>query len=61
MVMTRDKIREALNDLPERADIPDAIEYLLYLQAIEEGLAEEAAGHLVSHEEVLEQMKSWLK
>jgi predicted transcriptional regulator len=47
MVMTRDRIREALKGLPEEADITDAIEYLLYLQAIEEGLADEEAGRLV--------------
>ena len=61
MVMTRDRVREALKDLPEGADITDAIEYLLYLQAIEEGLADEEAGRLLSHEEALEQIKSWLK
>lgn len=61
MVMTRDRVREALKVLPEGADLADAIEYLLYLQAIEEGLADEEAGRLLSHEEVLEQIKSWLK
>jgi predicted transcriptional regulator len=61
MVMTTDRIRNALKDLPEGADITDAIEYLLYMQAIEEGLADEEAGRLIPHEEVLEQIKSWLK
>jgi predicted transcriptional regulator len=61
MVMTRDEIREALNDLPEGADIADAIEYLLYLQAIEEGLADEEAGRMITHEELIAEIKTWLK
>ncbi len=61
MVMTRDRVREALKDLPEGADITDAIECLLYLQGIEEGLADEEAGRLLPHDEVLEQIKPWLK
>lgn len=61
MVMTRDNIRDALKDLPERADISDAIEYLLYLQGIEEGLADDEAGRLISTEELIERMKTWRK
>jgi predicted transcriptional regulator len=54
-------VLQARKSLPRGADITDAIEYLLYLQAIEQGLAGEAAGRLISHEEVLEQIKTWLK
>ena len=61
MVMTRDSIREALKDLPEGSDIADAIEYLLYLQGIEEGLADDEAGRLISTEELIERMKTWRK
>lgn len=61
MVMTRDNIRDALKDLPERADLSDAIEYLLYLQGIEEGLADDEAGRLISTEELIERMKTWRK
>ncbi len=61
MVMTRDRVREALKDLPEGADITDAIEYLLYLQGIEEGLADDEAGRLISHEELLKRIRSWHK
>jgi hypothetical protein len=46
MVMIRDDIREALKDLPEGADITDAVEYLLYLPGSEEGLADDEAGRL---------------
>lgn len=59
MVLKRDEIREALSDLPEGADITDAVEYLLYLQGIEEGLADDEAGRHISTEELLERIKTW--
>ena len=61
MVMTREDIRDALKDLPEGADITDVVEYLLYLQGIEEGLADDEAGRLISTEELVERIKTWRK
>jgi len=40
--------------LDEDATVEDAIDYLLYLQGIEEGLEDERAGRLVSHDEIVE-------
>ncbi len=48
-------------ELAEDATVEDAIDYLLYLQGIEEGLEDERAGRLVSHDEVVEMIKSWAK
>mgnify|MGYP001598748946 FL=1 len=59
MVLSKDSIIEALKELPDDADIQDAIDYLLYLEGIEEGLADAEAGRMISHEELLERIKSW--
>jgi predicted transcriptional regulator len=48
----KERILEALRDLPSDASIDDAIERLVFLARIEEGLAELDAGHGVPHEEV---------
>ena len=61
MVMSRDSIIDALKDLPDKADINDAIDYLIYLSGIEEGLADDDAGRLISHEELIERIKTWRK
>ncbi len=61
MVMSRDTIIDALKDLPDEADINDAIDYLIYLSGIEEGLADDDAGRLMSHEELIERIKTWRK
>ena len=49
------------HELADNATVEDAIDYLLYLQGIEEGLEDERAGRLVSHEEIVGMIKSWGK
>ena len=48
---TRDRIFEALKDLPPDATFDDAIERLVFLAKVEAGLAELDAGEGISHEE----------
>ncbi len=48
---TRDRIIEALQDLPEDTTFDDAIERLIFLAKIEEGLAELDAGKSIPHDE----------
>ena len=48
----RDRILEALQDLPEDATFDDAIERLVFLAKIDAGLAELEAGKGIPHEEV---------
>lgn len=56
------EILAALDEaLAENATLEDAIDYLLYLQGIEEGLEDERAGRLISHDEIVEMIKSWEK
>jgi predicted transcriptional regulator len=48
----RDRILEALKDLPPDATVDDAIERLVFLAKVEEGLAELDRGEGTPHEEV---------
>lgn len=58
----KQKILDALGrELGDDATLTDAIEYLLYLQGIEDGLADVEAGRIISHEELIEQIKTWSK
>jgi len=49
---------EAIQALPDRATIEDAIERLCFIAKIEEGLQQSDAGQLVSHEEVKKRLLS---
>ena len=48
----RERILEALQDLPDDATFDDAIERLVFLARIDAGLAELDAGKGIPHEEV---------
>ena len=48
----KDRIFEALKDLPADATVDDAIERLIFVAKIEAGLGELDAGQGISHEEV---------
>lgn len=50
--MTRDRIIEALRELPAEANVDDAIERLVFLAKIESGLAQLARGDGIPHDEV---------
>jgi predicted transcriptional regulator len=50
--LTRDRIIEALRELPEDATLDDAIERLVFLAKIEAGLEELDAGRGIPDEEV---------
>jgi predicted transcriptional regulator len=50
--LTRERMLEALRELPEDASVDDAIERLVFLAKIEEGLAQLDANEGIRHEEV---------
>ncbi len=52
----RDKILEALQDLPDDATVDDAIERLVFLARVDAGLAELDAGKGVPHEEAKQRL-----
>lgn len=54
---TRDRILEALQDLPLDATLDDAIERLVFLAKIDAGLAELDEGKGISHEEVKKRLR----
>jgi predicted transcriptional regulator len=49
---TRDRIIEALQEMPPNANLDDAIERLLFLAKIEAGLNELDRGEAIPHEEM---------
>jgi hypothetical protein len=54
---TRDRIIEALQDMPADATIDDAIERLLFLAKIESGLSEIDRSEGIPHDEVRRRLR----
>jgi hypothetical protein len=50
--ITRDQMIEAIRELPPDASVDDAIERLVFLAKIEEGLAQLERGEGIPHDEV---------
>ncbi len=59
--LTKRDIIKSFETLPEDATVEDFIEHLSFLAAAEEGLADLDAGRVISHEELVERVKQWLK
>jgi predicted transcriptional regulator len=57
---TKEKVLEAIQNLPEDAEIEEAMERLLLLAKIERGIKQAEAGETLSHEEVKQRMSKWL-
>lgn len=58
---TREKVIQAVQDLPDDASVEDAMERLLLLAKIERGIRQADAGEMMSYAEVKERMAKWLK
>jgi hypothetical protein len=61
-IMTvKERVIQAVQDLPDDASIEDAMARLLLSAKVERGVKEADAGHLIDHREVKERMAKWLK
>jgi len=58
---TKEKMIQALQQLPDDASIEDAMEKLLFLSKIERGIEQSDSGNTISHAQVKERMGKWLK
>ena len=57
--MTKEKIIETINSLPADFKLEELIERLLFINEIEEGLAQIDRGEFKTQEEVKQLVKSW--
>jgi predicted transcriptional regulator len=57
----KEKVLQAVEDLPDDAPIEAAMERLLFLAKVEKGLEQANAGQTIPHEEVKQRVSKWLK
>ena len=58
---TKQQILKAIEDLPDDAEVEDALDRLYLLYKVEKGLSQADRGELISQEEVRQRMAKWLK
>jgi len=58
---TKQQILKAIEELPDDANVEDALERLYLLYKIDKGIKQANAGELVSQDEARQRMAKWLK
>ena len=58
---TKEKVLEAVKQLPSDASIEDAIDRLYLLYKVERGVSQADQGHVVTQAEAKERLKHWLR
>lgn len=60
-MLTKEKIIEAIKDLPVKFSVDDLMDRIMLLKKIELGLEQSEAGKVVSTEQAKERLAKWLK
>ena len=59
--MTKSKIIETLNTLPDEISIDDLLDKLVFINKVENGLKQSERGESISTEEAKNRLDKWLK
>ena len=60
-MLTKEKIIEAIKDMPNKFSVDDLLDRIMLLQKIELGLEQSNSGKVSSTEEAKEKLGKWLK
>ena len=60
-MITKEKLIQVINKMPEKINIDDLIEEFVLLSKIEHGLADVESSRVYSEKQVAEKMEKWLK
>lgn len=58
-ISTKKKILKAIDELPERIEIEDAMEKLYLLYKVEKGITQADSGEKMDHQTVKERFQKW--
>lgn len=57
--MTKEKVLEAIKDMPKDFELDELIDKLIFIDKVEEGIKQVADGQGVSHEDVKKIISEW--
>jgi hypothetical protein len=60
-MLTKEKIIEAIKDMPNKFSVDDLLDKIMLLQKIELGIEQSNAGKVNSNEAAKERLSKWLK
>jgi hypothetical protein len=59
--VNRNKVLNAVSEMPQEFEVEELIERLLFIQSVEEGLQQSKAGNILSIDEAKNQLSKWLQ
>lgn len=59
--MTKEKAIDTINNLPDKFDVEELIERLIFIQQVEEGLEQSKKRQVVNFEDAKNKMNKWLQ
>lgn len=59
--MTKEKLLQTINDLPDKFSLDDVLDRIILLQKIDVGLEQSQAGETHSTDQAKDKLKKWLK
>jgi predicted transcriptional regulator len=60
-MLTKDKVKQTIDRLPEHFTVDQIVEELVILDKIEEGLKDIEEGRVFSTDQIKQELKTWLK
>ncbi len=60
-MLTKDKLKQTIDALPDHFTIEDVIEELIVLDKVEQGMRDVEEGNVFTMEQVQEKLGKWLK
>lgn len=57
--MDKKKVLDTINELPDKFDLDELIEKLIFIEKVEEGLKQSNLGKTVSHDQVKREVEKW--
>jgi len=60
-MLTRSKVIQSVNDLPESFTIDELIDRLIFIEKVEQGLKQAEEGKVIPHEDVKKIIEKWSK
>lgn len=59
--LSKEQVYKALENLPDQNPFEEALERLLFIASVQEGLDQAESGESIPHEEVMKMVSSWCK
>ena len=57
--MDKKKVLDTINELPDKFDLDELIEKLIFIEKVGEGLKQSNLGKTISHDQVKREVEKW--